>query len=139
MPVCANEHVICMYLLSRLLFSSPLFVTPSACIFHAVLSGSSQAIFKPCSLQCASSPLSHFLKCLRSNVNPELRVDRLLSLTLMNQNLLLTGMSATIKASPVGGVMLLKGFACLLEAGSGNTLGCHMCQPGMRQNSSERR
>lgn len=59
------------------------------------------------------------------------------ALTLVNQKLLLAEMSATIKESPVGRVMLLKGFACLLEAGSGDTLGCHMCQPGMRQNSLE--
>lgn len=52
-------------------------------------------------------------------------------------NLSLTEMSATIKVSPIGGIMLLKGFACLFEAGLGNTLGCHMCHPGMTQNRGE--
>lgn len=50
-------------------------------------------------------------------------------------NLLLTETSAIIKVSSIGEVMLLKGFACVLEAGLGNTLGCQMCRPGMRQNS----
>lgn len=49
-------------------------------------------------------------------------------------NLLLTETSARIKVSPIARVMLLKGLACILEAGSGSTLGCHMCRPGMRQN-----
>lgn len=49
-------------------------------------------------------------------------------------NLLLTETSATMKVSPIGRVVCLKGFACILEAGLGNTLGCHMCHPGMRQN-----
>lgn len=101
----------------------------------------SQAIFKPCSLQRALPPPSHFLKCLCGNVSAALSDYRLFSLlcalALLNQNLLLTAMSATIKVSPIAGVMLLKGFACLLEAGSGNTLGCHLCYPGMRQNSLE--
>lgn len=51
---------------------------------------------------------------------------------IVESNRFLAGMSAAIKVSPVGGVMLLKGFACLLEVGSGSTLGCHM-----RQNGSE--
>lgn len=52
-------------------------------------------------------------------------------------NLLLTETSATIKVSPVGGVMVLKGFACILETGLGNILGCHVCRFGMTQNSWE--
>lgn len=106
---------------------------PCVCVSPAMPSTSSQAIFKPCSLHRAVFLLlSHFLKCLRSNVNPELRHDRLFSLlralTRVNQNLLLAEMSATIKVSPVGGVMALKGFACLLETGRGNTPACHRCQ-----------
>lgn len=52
-------------------------------------------------------------------------------------NLPLAETSATIKVSPIGGIILLKGFACTLEAGLGNILGCHMCRPGMRQNDWE--
>lgn len=147
MPVCANEHMPGMY---RYLLSYSIFfpfvaastVSGGLCMHFArravcIMPGYFQTLF---ALTCAFFSV-HILKCLRSNVNPELRVHRLLSLlrtlTLVNQNLLLAEMSATIKVSPIGGVMLLKGFACLLEAGSGNMLGCHMCQPGMRRNSSE--
>lgn len=127
MPACANQRVLCVFVIAS--FLTWLFV----CVLPAMSPSSSQAIFKPCSLHRAVFLLlSHFLICLRSNVNPELRHDRLFSLpralTPVNQSLLLAEMSATIKVSPVGGVMPLKGFACLLETGWGNTLACHTCQ-----------
>lgn len=74
--------------------------------------------------------LPHFLRRLCGSVNPTLGVYRLFSLLYAPRfgewNLPLAEVSATIKVSPIGGVMLLKGFACLLEAGSGNTLGSRM-------------
>lgn len=81
----------------------------------------SQAIFKSCSLQHALSPLPHFWKCLCGSVNPTLGKFPPLRLCFGELNLLLTETSATIKVSPVGGVMVLKGFACILEAGSCGT------------------
>lgn len=100
---------------------------------------SSRAIFKPCSLQHALSPL-----CPTSrNVSAAVWAPRSAStvcfpspyaVALVEPNLLLAETSATIRISPIGWVMLLKGFACILVAGSGNTLGCHLCRPGMRQN-----
>lgn len=85
----------------------------------------------------SSAPL---LECLCGNVNPTLGEHRLFSPPLRprcGESNLLTETSATIKVSPISRVMLLKGFACILEAGSGNTLGCHMCRPGMRHNGWE--
>lgn len=46
--------------------------------------------------------------------------------------------SAPIRASPVPGLMLVKGGACLLEAGSGSMLGCHMWRPGRSLGATEK-
>lgn len=88
----------------------------------------SQAIFKPCSLQHALSLSSAPLLAMSSR-RREPRARRLLFVfpalcpRFVESNLFLTEMSAAIKASPVGGVMLLKGFACLLEVGLGEHTG----------------
>lgn len=107
----------------------------AACIFFfaarvssRAVSVLSQAIFKPCSLQHALSLSSAPLLAMSSR-RREPRTRRLLFVfpalcpRFVESNLFLTEMSATIKASPVGGVMLLKGFACLLEVGLGEHTG----------------
>lgn len=98
----------------------------------------SRAIFKPCSLQHAAfSPAPLLEMSLRQREPRALQAPFVfppLRLCFGESNLLLTEMSARIKVSPIARVMLLKGLACILEAGSGSTLGCHMCRPGMRQN-----
>lgn len=86
----------------------------------AVLSASSQAIFQLLvvfSVRLPSVPLLKMPAQQRGPPAPPWTASSLL-LTLVNPDLL-AGVSATIRASAVAEVMLLKGFACLLEVGWG--------------------
>ncbi len=129
--------LVCFRLLSCAFFAE---LCVSVHISSRVVSVSSRAIFKPCSPQRAlsSAPL---LEMSLQQHEPHTRQVPFVFPPLRphfgESSLPLTEMSATIKVSPIGGVMRLKGFACLLEAGLGNTLGCHMCHPGIKMNGWE--
>lgn len=132
---CPCVHVLCTHVLSPpslLLFPCPLFVAPLrarccrvVCIFPGYfpnfLSSSARV-----------SPLSHFLKCLRSSADRQLRLDRQLSPPHPGESRPPRWSVCHNKSVCRRCSNACEGLCVLVRGGLGGTLGCHTCQPGMR-------
>lgn len=132
MPVCAHALPTCI-IASIFAFVS----VPSVC-------GASACMLPPCCLHlprlfsnflsssACVSPLSHFLKCLRSSADRQLRLDRPLSPPHPGESRpprwsVCHNKSVCRRCSNAS-----EGLCVLVRGGLGGTPGCHTCQPGMR-------
>lgn len=78
------------------------------------------------------SPLSHFVKCLRSSVDRQLRLDRQLSPPHPGESRPPRWSVCHNKSVCRRCSNACEGLCVLVRGGLGGTLGCHTCQPGMR-------